>query len=66
MGRRKIVNCKRCGKYSPNLSRHKLCPECQSKAIYNAMIQLHQKKGEVFEKWRARMAQAMERLAEEG
>jgi ribosomal protein L37E len=66
VGRKKIVNCKRCGKFSPHLSQHKLCPDCQAKAILNAASQLHKKRGEVYEKWLAQMFRSLERLREGG
>lgn len=62
MGRKKIVNCKRCGghvdKVGP-LSVRKLCLACAESAVTAANLAMHTKSGSDYEAW----AQGMQRWA---
>lgn len=43
--------CRICGKPSDQLSRRKICPECQERRVLNVVCSLREKKGEEYLKW---------------
>jgi hypothetical protein len=58
MGRKKIVTCKVCEKYSEKLSRQHMCPQCAEKRLRNNIEQMKTKNGPNWDKWKKGMSRA--------
>ncbi|MBA7569804.1 hypothetical protein ES708_11545 [subsurface metagenome] len=56
--------CKRCYKEVEHLSKRGLCMDCGIGAVRDAAIQLHQKKGPIYEKYLSRSKASRERIQE--
>lgn len=48
-----LRKCKFCGKPKRNISRRRLCKACQNALQRSAILQMKEKSGPVYEKWKA-------------
>lgn len=53
--------CEDCGKHKPGkISAHGLCPDCAWKRMTESWKQLKEKKGPIYEKWKAGLKRSLE------
>jgi len=60
--KRKSNTCKICGKKKKFLSARKLCSNCSKNKNLSAIYQMRAKEGPVYEKWKLKIINALEKL----